>query len=637
MKTAKRKFYQTLLALGFIILQCTMSVHAGGLEQSEQTVSAALQHEHAQDECWNRIWVPCGGWWGSYFETYVGATVYYCTNGNSSETRNGVVLSSIHPGWEYKEHTGLHDGEYVNRCICDQSVAGIFTLTKETSELTASVTSQGAGVSEASIFWTCPDQSVTEGERVTISQNGIYRATLNWRDAKTGDDHTSTLDYVEISNPVTLIFQSGGKELDRIEVSYGDPLPEIGIPEKKGYDFQGYFVGLTSEGENEGESGEENKDAAMWYDKEGSPDKSITVTLSALEETLSAKWEARSYHVYYGEDKDGDGTGDCELYVTYGEAYGPIEINGEEKGGYVFDGYYLGKEQVFDSDGSATGVWRWDGEGDMILEAVYHKKPDASSGRGTHGDGEKEGQDTAPALPGRVSDDSISGNSISENSISENTISGNGISGNGSAGGQTESGSSVPGQGRTGGNTDSGHGGSDTGHGEGEMRPFHDRISSSDGSGSFGAAADGSAVMQETVSQRISENMAAGRTAEAGMLRSSSAVVRALEVTGITAGILGLAYLAVWLVITKASLAEIHSVRADGGRRHLGAALILHGENAFHIHIRDRMLEKGETGKYQIVFRKRFAVKHANRDMIIHCRGKEISEMVRENIIFFTE
>ena len=121
------------------------------------------------------------------------------------------------------------------------------------------------------------------------------------------------------------------------------------------------------------------------------------------------------------------------------------------------------------------------------------------------------------------------------------------------------------------------------------------------------------------------------------MLRNTSAAVRVLEVTGITAGTLGLVYLVVWLIITKASLAELHSIRVDGSRRRLGAALILHGENAFHIHIRERMLEKSETGRYQIIFRKRFAAKYANQDMIIHCQEKEIAEIIRPEIIFYIE
>lgn len=644
MKTAKRKIYLTLAALGLIVLQCTMSVHALGLVQSEESVSTTLYHEHTQADCFSRKWVPCGGWWSSYFEEYVGATVYVCTNGNSKETSNGVVLSEIHPGWEYKAHTGLHDGEYVNQMICDQTVAGTFTVTKVLpengdtgeaakasmpAELVASVTSQGTGISDASFCWRCPDQSVVAGERITISQNGVYCAMLDWRDSKTGVYHTATLDYVEISNPILLIFQSGEEVLEEIEVAYGDSLPDIGIPVKEGHDFKGYYVGLMSGGEY----GEENADTAVWYDEEGNPDRSVTVTGSALQETLTAKWEARSYHVYYGEDKNGDGTGDCELYVTYGEEYGPAQVNGEERGGYIFDGYYLGKEQVFDADGYATGVWRWDEEGDIILSAVYHKKPDPSSGHADQGDadgnGEKEDRDTEAASSGSVSSNNISGNGISGNNISENGVLGDGTSGNGSIGGHTESGREDPD-----GSTD---GGRQEGRGDENRRPFHDRISADYDGDVSDATSEVSVVVQEAVSHRISENMASGRMTETGLLRGSSTVVRALEVTGITAGILGLAYLTVWMVITKASFAELFSIRADESKRRLGAVLILHGENAFHIHIKERMLEKGETGRYQLIFRKRFALKHANQDILIHCCKKEIPELVRPDVIFFIE
>ncbi len=643
MKTAKRKFFHTLIVLSFIIMQFTMSVHAGELEQSEQTVSATLYHEHTQEECFDRKWIPCGGWWRSYFESYVGATVYACTNTTSTEIRNGVRLSDIHYGWNYSEHTGVHEGEYKNVIICDQTVAGTFTVTKAAAdteaELIASVSSQGTGISEASFSWQCPDRSVVEGERVAISQNGIYCATLYWRDAKTGASHTSTLEYVEISNPVTLLFQSGGKRLGEIEVSYGDPLPEIEVPVREGYDFKGYYAGVADEEVNSGESGEENEDAAAWYDENGNPDSTITVTGSALEKTLTAEWEARSYHVYYGEDQ--------EIDVTYGEEYGPVEIVVQEKEGYVFDGYYLGNEQVFDPDGNAAGVWHWDEEGDIILEAVYHKKTSSSSDQGgyddTHNEGEDKDNDIVLTLSGRVSGNAVSGNGISgngvsENSISENSISMNHISGNGisdhgtSAGGYTASA-----QEHTGGYAD---GGSRTGNygerGDGDIRLSDDRMASDQDNGGADAAAD-EIVTQEIVSHLLSGNTASKRTAEAGMLRNTSAAVRALEVTSITAGTLGLLYLFVWMIITKASLAELQSVRADGSKRRLGSALILHGENAFHIRIRDRMLEKGETGRYQIIFRKRFAVKHANQDMIIHCQEKEIAEVIRPEVMFYIE
>ena len=653
MKPSKRKIYQTLLALCLIVLQCTMSVHAEGMAQPVRAVSAAVlvqsgesvsttvYHEHTRDDCWERKWIPCGGTWSSNFESSIGATVYYCSNNKSSSIRNGVVLSKIHREWETSKHTGVHDGEYASSLICDQTVVGTVTIAKvsaETeglkgsapSELVASVSCQETGMSDVSISWKCPDQSVIDGERLTISQNGIYTAMLNWTDSKTGVSRTTTLDYVEISNPIVLIFQSGGKVIDKIEVSYGDPLPEIETPTRKGYDFKGYYAGGVEEDDNHG-----NADAVVWYDEEGNPDKSIAVTGSALKETLTARWKARSYHVYYGEDRDGDGIGDCEIDVTYDEEYGPVEIDIEKKDGYIFDGYYLGNERIFDSEGNAVGVWRWDAEGDIILEAVYHKKSSSSSGQVDPEDRKKE-EDIVPIPPIQVSGNSASENSISENSISNNIISNNNISGNRMSGSNSTSGQS--GWGRisdsiAGENTDAE---SHTGHENGDSDLFHDVISSDHNSGDFGDA-DESIVTQEKIFHKISENMASGRTTEMALLHGNSVVVKAIEVTGITTGILGLTYLMTWMIITKASLAEIYSVRADGSRRRLGAALLMHGENAFHIHIRERLLEKGETGRYQLVFRKRFAIKHSNRDIIIHCGEKVISEVIRPEIVFYIE
>lgn len=658
MRTSKRKIYQTLFALCLIVLQCTMSVSAEGmaqparsvsavgLVQSGESVSTTVYHEHTKDDCWERKWVPCGGTWSSNFEYSIGATVYYCSNNKSSSIRNGVRLSSIHREWETSKHTGVHDGEYASSLICDQTVVGTFTVAKVSAgteelkgsapaELVASVSCQGMGMSDISISWKCPDHSVIDGERMRISQNGIYTAVLNWTDSKTGVSRTTTLDYVEISNPIILIFQSGGKTIDEIEVSYGDPLPEIQIPTRKGYDFKGYYAGGVEEDDNHG-----NADAVSWYDEEGNPDQSIAVTGSALEETLTARWEARSYHIYYGEDRNGDGRGDCELDVTYDEEYGPVVIDVEKKDGYIFDGYYLGNERVFDPEGNAVGVWRWDLEGDIILEAVFHKKSASSSGQADSEDRKQE-EDIVPVLPANVSGNSASENSISENSISNNSISNNSISNN------NISGNIISDSDSTGGQSGWGHTGdritgestatdSHAGHEIGNSALFHDGISSTHDSGDTRDTDEG-IVTQERIFHQISENMASGRTAETAILHDSSAVVRAIEVTGITTGILGLTYLMVWMIITKASLAEIYSVRADESRHRLGAALLMHGENAFHIHIRERLLEKGETGRYQLVFRKQFAIKHANRDIIIHCREKAISEVIRPEIVFYIE
>lgn len=647
MKTAKRKIYQTLITFVFVILQCVMSVHAEELTQSEESVSVNLAHEHTQDVCWTRTWVPCGGWWGSYFEEYVGATVYYCSNCNSSEIRNGVRLSQIHSGWEYKEHTGWHDGEYANRRICDQTIAGVFTVTKispgegnaegTAAELVASVTSEDVGLSDTSFWWECPDHCVVEGDRVTISQNGVYSAMVRWRDNKTEVYHTTALDYVEISNPITLVFQSGGEVLDEVEVSYGDPLPEIEIPVKEGYLFKGYYVGLSDDEENTGEAGGENEDATAWYDGEGKPDRSVTITSSALEEILTAQWEARSYHVYYGEDSDGDGRGDSEFDAVYGEEYGPVEVDGEKRDGFVFDGYYLGSERVFDAAGQATGVWRWDGEGDIVLEAVYHRKTDSSSG---HGDYEEEKEEPEPfrgVSDNGIQENGVSDNSISDNSISENSISENNISGNGTSGGGLQDERSESGRGNDYDRADGGSHGHSGNQEDRNLRPFYDGHSAGGDTDAADAASRENTVTQEMFSQRISENAALGKTTEAGVLRSGSIVVRTLEVAGITAGILGLAYLTGWMVIMKASFAELFSIRADDTKRRLGIVLILHGENAYHIRMKERMLEQGETGKYRIIFRKRFALKHANQDIIIHCGEKEISEIIRPEIIFFTE
>ncbi|MGN0325303.1 MAG: InlB B-repeat-containing protein [Lachnospiraceae bacterium] len=654
MKKTKYRFLQRLTGWLVIAVLCqnVQIVCAEELEQSEESISVTLYHEHTNTACWEEIWIPCGGFWCSNFEESVGATVYYCSNNTSTQTSNGVVLSSIHTGWVCDAHSGVHAGEYCSRQTCNLSRLGSFTVKKEESETTktlvATVEYSETQISDVSILWVYPDQTQEYGDSIQVSQNGVYKATLFWKDRMTGAQHQNTITYTDISNPISLIYQSGEEVLFEKEISYGSLLPEIEVPTRKGYEFAGFYVGQE-----------------QWYDNSGAPNEFLRIKGRYLEQKLEAAWDSKSYHIYYGEDADGDGRKDRELTVTYGEPYGPIDPGNTEKDGYIFDGYYLDGECVFDAQGNGMGEWCWDLEGDIELEAVYEKdttittdpgyqpsdNPSGDSQGNSSGEshdsssGNSSGQSSvttpsqtmpeATVSDNNVSDNSVSDNNVSDNNVSDNNFADNNFSDNNGSdynvsnndiSNQQVSQNIIP--------DDSGAsaGGQEYDNRSGENRGNSQNTNRPTGN-EMGEEESGSTI------ESLPRNMASG-TEDMELMelsRNRSALKTAAEITGITVGILGLAYLVFWLLITKVALAEVYAVRADDSRQRIGSVLLLKGENAFHISLNDRMLEKGETGKYQIVFSKTFVSKYQNEDIVIHGAGKTISEVIKSDIMCFIE
>lgn len=621
-----------ILLLAVIVISqfgSVIPVAADGLVQSGDRVTVDVTHQHAQDICYDRKWIACGGTWRSNFEPSIGATVYYCSNNDSSRVVNGVALSSIHSIWVTSKQSGTHSGEYVSDLNCDVETAGTFAVDKITGKdniLQATVEPSGSQMPDTSISWECPDGSIVNADRVSLSQNGIYTAVLLWTDTVTGMNCRTTLNYIDISGPVTLVFQSDGKILFKETVAYGDPLPEIELPVRTGYDFLGFYAGDV-----------------MWYDSDAGRDESIRITGSSLEQIVHAVYEARSYNVYYGGDGD-------FIQVTYGEPYDSIEITYVQKEGLIFEGYYWNGEKVFDSKGRSTGLWRWDSEEDIILEAVYRRIEKPSSGNnggGNQGNGSNDsnandnGQNVPAVDDGRRSSDNT--DSVSDNSsISENLAGQDGYGGgSGPDGNRYGSGSN------SGRNSNNGRSAGDSltdlniAEDGGEMRIMPGHYTGS-------LLNQGSATDQNTDSDEdmtdlseevwsLTENLASNASVELQRLKNRTIILKAVKVTGITVGTLGLFYLIGWLFITKFGLARIYSFQADGSKCQIGDALILRGENAFHIKIKDKVAGKGDTGRYQIVFSKSFAQRHHNRNIIIHCLGRNIAEIVRPDINMYIE
>ena len=187
-----------------------------------------------------------------------------------------------------------------------------------------------------------------------LKANRTYTATLRWYDGKAGTWQEETLSYTELSVPIAIRYLDGETLLQEKKIAYGADLPGISVPEKTGYTFRGFFRGET-----------------MYYDAEGAAVYGDT-EFSDTTLNLQARWEAKTYCLWYGSDEDGDGLPDQSIVVTYGEDIPELTARqSEERKGYHFEGYTYKGQRLIDADGHSTRKWEWDPEGNVVLDTVW--------------------------------------------------------------------------------------------------------------------------------------------------------------------------------------------------------------------------------------------------------------------------
>ena len=109
-------------------------------------------------------------------------------------------------------------------------------------------------------------------------------------------------------------------------------------PTKTGYDFDGYYKGST-----------------QYINENGY----LVNTVYSEDMNLTASWIAHQTTITFNKVL-ADATGTSSVVATYGEAM--PAITPPEKGGYTFDGYYIGNydDWYYSSDGSSTREWNID-------------------------------------------------------------------------------------------------------------------------------------------------------------------------------------------------------------------------------------------------------------------------------------
>lgn len=175
------------------------------------------------------------------------------------------------------------------------------------------------------------------------------------------------------ANDVTL---PGASEVGKsvvVYATYNEPMPsvtkngdELVVPYRTGYRFEGFFTGKT--------------DGTMYYDENMQSVRNWDIDRNDQFIYLYAHW-TRTYTVTLDHN---DGTGISEqVTVVNGEAMPSETTTGDailtpERRGYIFDGYYEGREdwsqkKYYNAD--LTSAQSWDKNGSATIYAHWKMKP----------------------------------------------------------------------------------------------------------------------------------------------------------------------------------------------------------------------------------------------------------------------
>ena len=323
------------------------AISAAGLEQTTEEPSVELKHVHTGEEgaCFEEVHIPCDGWvYPSYIDD-AGRQVYVCVEC---------------PRFYYEDDVpNTCEGSWETQMTCELSALGRFAIRKsgegENAALEARIEDKNAAITDYSIRWNASGaEKISDGSRMPLKANRTYTATLRWYDGKAGTWQEETLSYTELSVPIAIRYLDGETLLQEKKIAYGADLPGISVPEKTGYTFRGFFRGET-----------------MYYDAEGAAVYGDT-EFSDTTLNLQARWEAKTYCLWYGSDEDGDGLPDESIVVTYGEDIPELTARqSEERKGYHFEGSTYKGQRLIDADGHSTRKWEWDPEGNVVLDTVW--------------------------------------------------------------------------------------------------------------------------------------------------------------------------------------------------------------------------------------------------------------------------
>ncbi|HIW75296.1 MULTISPECIES: leucine-rich repeat protein [Gordonibacter] len=266
---------------------------------------------------------------------------------NPSPTKDGYTFA----GW-YTDATGGNVWNFSTKITSDKTIYAHWTA----KPYTINYTLAGGSVSKpnpttytietADFTLTNPTKSGYTfagwtGTGLTGAQKSVTIAQ-----GSTGD-RSYTATWTVNKYQITFDKDGGTGGSGNVEATFGAAMPQIQLPSKDGYTFQGYYDGTTQYYNADGSS-------AKNWDKDGVV-------------TLKAHWKANTYTVKFNQD-GGEG-GDAFVTVTFGAAMPQTKV--PTKDGYTFAGYFDdNNKQYYDEKGISKADWDKDTD-NVILKAHW--------------------------------------------------------------------------------------------------------------------------------------------------------------------------------------------------------------------------------------------------------------------------
>ena len=171
--------------------------------------------------------------------------------------------------------------------------------------------------------------------------------TVTGSNGQTVESDTATFTYTAVAQNTTVNFVSDGSTFATRTMKNGSEDATVGIPEKTGYNFLGWYNGDTQIYSQYGNL----KNAAKGF-----------CPLNGGTVTLNAKFEPKSYNIRY-TIVNGDLETETQINqsVLYDQENVKLEQAAKQYDGYTFLGFYHGDTKYFDTEGNyveTSGKWQ---------------------------------------------------------------------------------------------------------------------------------------------------------------------------------------------------------------------------------------------------------------------------------------
>jgi hypothetical protein len=262
--------------------------------------------------------------------------------GTTTQVWDGAVYSSFANNATFTLTWTVPDGYQVRKVRPFYNIL-CTTDWKDTYKLKSTVTCGDYSVSNEDTIAHYPVLRLTDSGKTPQHANVTF--TIKNTSGNTGylafdTSEIFEVEYEIMTATVTLNKQSGTGGSDSFSVKYGNNMPNVTVPTRANYRFEGYYDAVSGGKKYINADG---TSASTW-------DKSVTSA------TLYARWTLMQFDVTLNQQ---GGTGGTELVqATYGQAMPSATM--PTKTGYTFEGYFdalTNGKKYYNADGTSASTW----------------------------------------------------------------------------------------------------------------------------------------------------------------------------------------------------------------------------------------------------------------------------------------